>query len=186
MAKVGIHINNKLFTIACDDGQEARVKQLGQYIDERFRELGQAGAAPNESYMLVLTSLVIADDMFEARDQAQKANLAAANAVQGVPPEQVEAEKSALRAEYGAHIQNLEAQLSATRTQFEQMQAQAKAWEVELEAARSQAANAPVADLDQARAEWLEEARAKEQDIAKVVDALSRQLETVVKGLKRA
>lgn len=177
MAKVGIHVNNKLFTIACDDGQESRVKQLGQYIDERFRELGAAGAAPNESYMLVLTSLVIADEMFEARDAAEKANIAASNA--GVSQTQFESEKTAIRNEYAAHIQNLEAQIAAARTQIEQLSA-------DNANLRKQADSAPVIDIDAARSAWLEEARAKEQDIAKVVDALSRQLETVVKGLKRA
>lgn len=184
MAKVGIHVNNKLFTIACDDGQEARVKQLGQYIDERFRELGQAGAAPNESYMLVLTSLVIADEMFDARDAAEKANMTAANA------HQIEAQLNSQRAEYSAHIQNLEAQLAAAKTQMAQIEASAKAklsqMEAELAAARNQVSSAPVVDIDAARAEWLKESRAKEQDIAKVVDALASQLEVVVKGLKRA
>lgn len=195
MSKVGIHVNNKLFTIACDDGQETRVKQLGQYIDERFRELGQAGAAPNESYMLVLTSLVIADEMFDAREAAEAAtanagNVPALEAQLNNQRAEFETQMNNLRAEYAAHIQNLEAQLSASRVQVTQAEMAAKSklsqMEAELKSARSQVSAAPVVDMDAAKAQWLEESRAKEQDIAKVVDALASQLEVVVKGLKRA
>lgn len=185
MSKVGIHVNNKLFTIACDDGQEARVKQLGQYIDERFRELGQAGAAPNESYMLVLTSLVIADEMFDARDAAEKANMSAAGA------HELEAQIQNQRAEYAAYIQNLEAQLAAAKSQIAALESDVATARADVDAAVAQAvanapAAAPVVDLDAARAQWMAEARTKEHDIAKVVDALAGQLEVVVKGLKRA
>jgi len=174
MSKVGIHVNNKLFTIACDDGQESRVKQLGAYIDERFRELNQAGAAPNESYMLVLTSLVIADEMFEAKDQAEKARMAADQVApqqpQGPTPQEVEAY---VRSEFDVKVRELETALQNTRAQ--------------LAAAQSQLAQVPEAiDADAVRAEALAESRAKEQDIAKAVDALTDRLEGMVKKLRRA
>lgn len=158
MSKVNITVNNRQFTIACDDGQEARVSQLGRYVDERFKELNQAGAAPNEAYMLVLTSLVIADDMFEARDAAEKANMAAANA--------------------GPSRQDMEAQ---ARNHYEPQIAQLRA---EIDRLRREAASSVnnVTDFNRARAE----ADARDAEIAKVVDSLSDKLEGVVKKLKRA
>jgi len=172
MSKVGIHVNNKLFTIACDDGQENRVKQLGSYIDERFRELNQAGAAPNESYMLVLTALVIADDMFEAKDAVEKANIPAA----GPSAQEIEAH---LRQQYDAHVQKLESELQATRAQLSQAHDQlaqsVPSIEVDVDAIRTEAI-----------AEAQEASRAKEQDIARAVDALTDRLEGMVKRLKRA
>lgn len=158
MSKVNINVNNRTFTIACDDGQEARVQQLGKYVDERFRELNQAGAAPNESYMLVLTSLVIADDMFEARDAAEKANMAIANA----GPSRQEMEMQ-VRGPYENRIAQLQAEIDRLRR----------------EAAQSQH---NVADFNRAR----QEADARDAEIAKVVDQLSDRLEGVVKKLKRA
>lgn len=102
MSKVNIIVNNRTFTIACDDGQEARVQQLGRYVDERFKELNSAGAAPNETYTLVLTSLVIADDMFEAKDTAEKAHMQSA---QAGPSE------AQIRAQYEGHINQLKAEI---------------------------------------------------------------------------
>lgn len=179
MSKVGIHVNNKLFTIACDDGQEARVKQLGAYIDERFRELNQAGAAPNESYMLVLTALVIADDMFEAKSDAEKARIAASNvAPQGPSPQEVEAH---VRQQYDVKIRELESALQNTRAQLAQASTQL---------AQSVPSLQAEIDVDAIRAEAIaevqESSRAKEQDIAKAVDALTDRIEGMVKRLKRA
>ncbi|NBX67293.1 MAG: cell division protein ZapA [Proteobacteria bacterium] len=169
MSKVNINVNNKSFTIACDDGQEPRVQQLGKYVDERFRELNQAGAAPNESYTLVLTALVIADDMFEAKDQAEKARMqAAASTPRGPSPAEIEAKiRNELSAAYDNHIAGLNAEISRLR-----------------QASQSQGSN--VADLTKARAEAEAAMKAKEAEIAAAVDAMTEKLENVVKKLKRA
>lgn len=169
MSKVTINVNNKSFTIACDDGQEARVQQLGRYVDERFRELNSAGAAPNESYMLVLTALVIADDMFEAKDAAEKATIAAGNAGPSRPEiqAQFEREYNQMRGQYEARIAQLQADLDRARHD-----------------ARESAGN--VTDLNRIRAEADAQLKAREAEIAKAVDSLTDKLEGVVKKLKRA
>lgn len=165
MSKVSITVNNKPFTIACDEGQEERVRQLGRYVDERFRELNSAGAAPNESYTLVLTALVIADDMFEAKDQAEKARVEASqSAPQGPSPAEIEARvRAELSAAYDNHIAGLNAEIARLRQ-------------------ASQSAQGSVTDIAKIRAE----AEAREAEIARAVDALSGKLENVVKKLKRA
>ena len=47
MAQVEVKINGRNYQIACDDGQEAYLAQLGEYIDKRVQELvsavGQVG-----------------------------------------------------------------------------------------------------------------------------------------------
>lgn len=176
MSKVNIAVNNKSFTIACDDGQEARVQQLGRYVDERFTELNSAGAAPNESYTLVLTSLVIADEMFEAKDQAEKARMAASRAVpQGPSPAEIEAQiRVEMAARYDGHIKALEAEIGRLKREAAQT----------AEAAKSSVSN--VADLAAARAEAEAALKAREVEIARSVDAISEKLENVVKKLKRA
>lgn len=73
MAQVTIAIHGKTYGIACDDGQEARVQELGKYIDMRFREIAGSGAASTEPHLLVLTALVLADEIFEARMAAAAA-----------------------------------------------------------------------------------------------------------------
>ena len=65
MAEVNVTINGRTFGIACDDGQEQRVLDLGKYVDERLKDISRAGAANNESHLMVLTSLVLADEVFD-------------------------------------------------------------------------------------------------------------------------
>lgn len=65
MAEVNVTINGRTYGIACDDGQEQRVLDLGKYVDERLREISRAGAASSESHLMVLTSLVLADEIFD-------------------------------------------------------------------------------------------------------------------------
>lgn len=69
MAEVSVAIHGKTYGIACDDGQERRVQELAKYVDARLREIAGAGAASNESHLHVLTALVLADEIFETREQ---------------------------------------------------------------------------------------------------------------------
>ena len=39
MPKVDISINGRLYPVACDDGQEGRVRDLANMLDQRVRAL---------------------------------------------------------------------------------------------------------------------------------------------------
>lgn len=67
MAEISITINGRNYGIACDDGQEKRVRELAAYVDARLREIARAGAASNESHLLVLTSIILADEVADLR-----------------------------------------------------------------------------------------------------------------------
>lgn len=69
MAEVNLAINGRSYGIACDDGQEKRVRDLGYYVDQRMKEISRAGAANNDAHLLVLTALMLADEIFELRDE---------------------------------------------------------------------------------------------------------------------
>ncbi len=69
MAELTLTINGRNFSIACDDGQEQRVIDLAHFVDSRLKEVSGAGAAHSESHLLVLTSLMLADEVFDLRDQ---------------------------------------------------------------------------------------------------------------------
>lgn len=73
MAEVSLNIHGKDYGIACDDGQENRVIEVGQYVDNRARDIATAGAASNENHLLVLTALVLADEVKELRDSLMSA-----------------------------------------------------------------------------------------------------------------
>jgi cell division protein ZapA len=71
MAEVRIYINGRDYDIACDDGQESRIRELGGIIDKTLRDIARAGAATNESHLFVLTSLVLADEVYDLRQHVQ-------------------------------------------------------------------------------------------------------------------
>jgi cell division protein ZapA len=68
MGEVTLNIHGKNYGIACDNGQEDRVTDVGAYVDSRAREISEAGAASNENHLLVLTALVLADEIKELRE----------------------------------------------------------------------------------------------------------------------
>ena len=70
MAQVDVQINGRYYAVACDDGQEARVRELAAYIDERARGLGGSGSEPQ---LLALASIILADEIFELKSAAAAA-----------------------------------------------------------------------------------------------------------------
>ena len=62
----------RTFTITCDDGQEARTRRLAQYVDAKVGQfvanVGQVGDAK----LLLLTALVIADELADANDALER------------------------------------------------------------------------------------------------------------------
>lgn len=76
MAEVSVSINGSKFNIACDEGQEQRVLDLANFVDSRVKEIAGAGAGSNEKHLLVLTSIVMADELFDMRDASANVNTA--------------------------------------------------------------------------------------------------------------
>ena len=69
MANVDISINGRVFAVACDPGQEARVRELAAMIDTRVRRLAAQSppGSTNETHLLVMAGLMLADELSEAQ-----------------------------------------------------------------------------------------------------------------------
>ena len=71
MGQVNLTINSRPFAVTCDDGQEGRIRRLGQYVDAKVMEfvgnIGQVG----EARLLLLAALVIADELADANEALQ-------------------------------------------------------------------------------------------------------------------
>lgn len=68
MGEVNLEINGRSYGIVCDDGQEERVAEVGQYVNQRARDIAAAGAAANDTHLLALTSLLLADEIKELHE----------------------------------------------------------------------------------------------------------------------
>lgn len=66
MAQVTVTINERKYTVACDDGQEAHLTRLGGYIDKRVTELVAAVGQIGDAKLLVMVSLLVADELSDA------------------------------------------------------------------------------------------------------------------------
>lgn len=69
MASVPITINGRRYEIACEAGQEAQLSRLGRYVDDRVRQLSAAVGNLGENRLLVMVSLLLADELSEKNDE---------------------------------------------------------------------------------------------------------------------
>jgi len=80
MGEVAITVNGRSYRFECGDGEEARLNELAAYVKSRMdglkRELGNIG----EERLLLMTALLIADDLWDATagDTAQSSKTDAA------------------------------------------------------------------------------------------------------------
>ena len=65
MAQVKVHINGRSYEIACDDGEEQHVQQLGRYVDEKVGELVSRIGQVGDTRLLVMAALLITDELSE-------------------------------------------------------------------------------------------------------------------------
>jgi cell division protein ZapA len=79
MGQVAVTINGRIHRFACGDGQEARVSELSAYIQGKLNVLGHELGRIGDERLLLMATLLIADELFEARDDR-------AASVVNVPP----------------------------------------------------------------------------------------------------
>lgn len=73
MPQVAISVNGRSYQIACDDGQEAHVLRLGKYVDNRVKELVAAVGQVGDARVLVMVSLLLADELSDAYSELESA-----------------------------------------------------------------------------------------------------------------
>jgi len=78
MAQVTVQINGRSYQVACGDGEQDRIAGLAGYVDEKVQELVGAIGNVGDQRLLVMASLLLADEVFEARDGGASNGKAAA------------------------------------------------------------------------------------------------------------
>ena len=72
MSQLEVTINGKNYQIICDDGQEAHLAELGEYLEKRVQELVSSIGQVGDTRLLVMTALMIADELAEAYADLKK------------------------------------------------------------------------------------------------------------------
>lgn len=70
MAQVTITINSREYAVACEDGQELRIIQLANILDEKAKALTGGSTQINEAMLLAMVGLVLADELTELKKNA--------------------------------------------------------------------------------------------------------------------
>lgn len=66
MPEVDVVINGRDYRVACEVGQEARLGELAHQVDDRIRELVTTLGNVGDDRLLVMASLLIADELADA------------------------------------------------------------------------------------------------------------------------
>ena len=77
MAQVEITINGRDYRIACEDGQEGHLTDLAGYIDGKIGELVNEVGQIGDTRLMVMASLLVADELSDTREELARAQRAA-------------------------------------------------------------------------------------------------------------
>lgn len=75
MAQVEIEVGGRRYELSCRDGEEERLRMLGRLVSARAADVARAIGKPSEARELLLTALLLADELDEARGAAAAARL---------------------------------------------------------------------------------------------------------------
>lgn len=73
MGKVSITVNEHQYLLACRDGEEDQLKELAEFVDEKVAELVENVGQIGEARLLLMTALLIADELRDAESRSGKA-----------------------------------------------------------------------------------------------------------------
>lgn len=110
MGQVNVTLNGRSYRLDCGEGEEAHLielaEHLGTHVDTMRRKFGQVG----DDRLILMASLVLADELWDIRRQLQelKSALAEAHRDKTVATEAAKAAQSELAARISAAADRLE------------------------------------------------------------------------------
>jgi cell division protein ZapA len=80
VGQVSVTVNGRTYDVACDDGQEEHLVELSRYLDRRVGDLIASVGQVGEARLLLMTSLLLADELSEAYAEADALRIGAGQA----------------------------------------------------------------------------------------------------------
>ncbi len=72
MAKVKVNINNRTFQITCEDGEEAKLKELASFFSRHVDQLQGRFGYIGDARIYIMAGLLIADKLSDALSQIEE------------------------------------------------------------------------------------------------------------------
>ena len=67
MGQVSITLNDRVYRLVCDDGEEDRLVDLATYVKAKVTELTAEHGHAGDERLLLMAALMIADELWDAR-----------------------------------------------------------------------------------------------------------------------
>ncbi|WP_295242392.1 cell division protein ZapA [uncultured Brevundimonas sp.] len=80
MATVTVEVNGRPYAVGCADGQEERVRILAKQFDNQVRQVAGDVGHVGDLRLFLMSALILADELHEARLNAGRAGTSAATA----------------------------------------------------------------------------------------------------------
>ena len=81
MAQVTVKLNGYSYTVGCEDGQEEHLELMAEQVEKRIDSIRSLGGSSGEARLLVLATLLMADELHDMRIEADTLRMAAASTV---------------------------------------------------------------------------------------------------------
>lgn len=81
MAQVTVKLNGYSYTVGCEDGQEEHLQLMAEQVEKRIDSIRSLGGSSGEARLLVLATLLMADELHDMRIEADTLRMAAASTV---------------------------------------------------------------------------------------------------------
>lgn len=69
MGQINVSIGGRSYPLACRDGEEERLTRLAGHVDAKSSELTGALGQMSEPRLLLMSAILIADELFELRER---------------------------------------------------------------------------------------------------------------------
>ena len=80
MPQVSVTINGHAYAVACEAGEEQRIRELARLLDEKVAPFAVENPRAGEARLLVLAALVLADEAADAKEALRRLSARAAAA----------------------------------------------------------------------------------------------------------
>jgi len=78
MPQVTVTVNGHPYAVACDAGEEHRIRELARAVEAKVASFVQQAPRAGEARLLVLAAIMLADELAEANDALRRLNARAA------------------------------------------------------------------------------------------------------------
>lgn len=78
MGKISVTIQNRTYRLSCDDGEEARLTELADFVRAKADQLIDEHGRIGDEHLMLMSALLIADELWDERAEKSSSSKASA------------------------------------------------------------------------------------------------------------